>query len=325
MRKSIVLIAVLGAAFVLGAALQPASASCNAARTFSGPNSALVTVRIPNVCEEATCAVSHSPAFKGNFWALGGGNPAATLGADSQNWPALTVTNGIDDGWLARYPGYNLYLGVNIYQGGTPNWTDPRIDGCIDAISGNCMTMLMTDQDALGNGYFIVMSDAPNANLNYEYDHVVLAPIPKARITGSTRVGPGAVNIRVGPPLAADLAAGIRSTGCGANPITGFKIYQQAVPRNGQPPSDRNVGAGWIPVGTTNPITVPEVTVPATCAGDQDIYLAQTLVFDSGYELALVSHNSTRVQCGPNLAEPTDRPRVKPNAVGTPRPDGRSR
>ncbi len=45
-------------------------------------------------------------------------------------------------------------------------------------------------------------------------------------------------------------------------------------------------------------------TVSETCATDSDVYYAHSIVFDSGFETAYVSANSTRVQCGPTVANP---------------------
>ena len=42
------------------------------------------------------------------------------------------------------------------------------------------------------------------------------------------------------------------------------------------------------------------------------IYLATSLVFDSGFELQLVGPNSPRVACGPTIAEPGDLQPRKP-------------
>ena len=46
--------------------------------------------------------------------------------------------------------------------------------------------------------------------------------------------------------------------------------------------------------------------------GDSDVYLATSLVFESGFELQLVGENSVRVACGPTIAQPDDLQPRKP-------------
>jgi hypothetical protein len=70
------------------------------------------------------------------------------------------------------------------------------------------------------------------------------------------------------------------------------------------------VGGGAQP---ETPVGSP-VTVEALCgATNVDVYLATQLTFDSGFTTDVVSANSTRIECGPNVANPTPiRPRVIP-------------
>ena len=61
--------------------------------------------------------------------------------------------------------------------------------------------------------------------------------------------------------------------------------------------SDVTPGGGSLPLGHCT-------TVQITCAGDSDVYLTLSLVFESGYELGHTSENSTRFPCGPTIPPP---------------------
>jgi hypothetical protein len=58
---------------------------------------------------------------------------------------------------------------------------------------------------------------------------------------------------------------------------------------------------------------------------NDDLYLGAVLYFDSGFSTPIVSGNSTRIEAGPNLAEPEDRQRFRPATRQGPRRPSRER
>ncbi|HKQ62707.1 MAG TPA: hypothetical protein VJS92_15560 [Candidatus Polarisedimenticolaceae bacterium] len=87
--------------------------------------------------------------------------------------------------------------------------------------------------------------------------------------------------------------------------ITGYRVHANTQPVGSPSPTDRNRAAGWVPASPITPLNAP-TSVTVNCASPNVTYLGTTLILDSGFELQYVSDNSSRIHCGPNLAEPTE-------------------
>ena len=140
-----------------------------------------------------------------------------------------------------------------------------------------------------------LVGDVPGASM---------VPVPKPRINASSRAG-NTTNLTVGHQ---PLAGGVLNGGGCTLAVTGFKVYQQSVPRNAPAPSSaisRRTNSGWTLLG---PAAAPggDVSGQVTCGVDSDVYLMTTVVLDGNVELQQGSSNSLKVQCGPTLANPTD-------------------
>lgn len=264
---------------------------------------------------------------RGAWWALGQGNPASPGGADNGGW-------GPQD---PSIPGGNLWLrngGPGVYVGG--DWAlDTRINGCIHDPPNpqpGMMVIALTDSDggAPGpnpKGYFAVACVQENAHANFEFGaanggaDLAMVPIPKPSITGSSRGPAGTVDVRFAAPT---IEAGVYTDGlCPATGLVrGYKLYAVVKPRNEREPISRlRTGPeGWIaaslaerPLGSTESLTLP-------CSGESAIWVATSLVFDSGFEGAHLSQNSTKVECSPNLTTKPNQFRLIKNPKGVRNP-----
>jgi len=254
-------------------------------------------------------------SFSGLFWALGAGDPATGLGDDNGTHA--------EDGWF----GYNATPSIDFYYAGyiDTNWSVAGIDGCLynagstGSLDGDeCTCVLLSDQNG-ADGYFAVASgqvnvvgntslNMPGSDGNGNSGPIILVPIPKPFIT-NTVVDPGTLDIDLTVTVAAFSAGVYVKDGCDCGP-TGFKVVSIAIPLGDPPPADRDASL-WTEIelagGGAQPVTPfgSAVTVESTCgSANTDVYLATALVFDSGFGPAVVSRNSTRVECGPNMANP---------------------
>ena len=107
--------------------------------------------------------------------------------------------------------------------------------------------------------------------------------------------------------------------------IAGYQIFSQLINRGDPAPSSNNA-AEWTPVGAPIPLGAPG-TATVACAqdADRDLYVTTGVVFDSGFSNSWVSGNSTRIECGANLAEPEDVIERKPRNREKPRSRSRGR
>jgi hypothetical protein len=267
-----------------------------------------------------------SGAVKGSFWAQGTGDPAVGAGNDNGTFD-LVATGGI---FYPSFPSYGYYAGAELFTG----W-QPGTDGCIGG--SNCLCMLLTDTDG-ANTYFAVVGSQSSPTFTTSLEQggtdgsglynapIIMQPVSAPAINGSARVGTDVqLSVSVGPQQGVYM-----KDGCNCGP-TGYKVLQQIVPRGNMPPSDRAVG--WVDaplagggVQGVNAIG-SQIDVQSTCGtADQDVYLATQLFFDSGFSTSLVSGNSSRVECGTNLADPDSKPRQRPDAIKpTPRSDSGQR
>jgi hypothetical protein len=314
------------AAFVLvllAFAVQPVEAACADARLITGFNvstSERSYIHTPGVCPGGggTCAAPYYSSvtgyISGDFWAVGSGDPFNLLsGIDNGGFHVGTAGQYIDlySGWIT---GSSFFYPAEI----NTSWgEDPSIDGCPDTLAGaKCTAILLSDR--LGSqGFFAFVTAAANAGANYVFTRpggapINLAPVPSVGITGSTRLGPTQVQLTVAPPFGSNPGPAegfyLDSACAGVGTPTGWRVRSQSAPGHGNPaPTDRDVADWGTSLGTATNFGSSQ-TVTASCTGDQDIWLAYTILYDSGLELSYLGGNSSRVECGANLAEPDDRP-----------------
>ena len=211
------------------------------------------------------------------------------------------------------------------------------IDGCIQLNPpGTCTCVLIEDNDGV-NGYFAIVSNATDPIYTTDLDQpandgsgnlgpIRLAPIPPPTILASARkLGGFDLDITATIPPLTTPTDGVHQSGgsCACGPI-GFKVMQAIVLRGAPAPTDRwaswapmnLVGGGaqgWTAMGTPLP-------VESLCGStDQDVYITSQLQFDSGFTTSIVSGNSTRIECGPNVADPDPiKPRFRPADIRPP-------
>lgn len=298
------------AALLIALFAAPTLAVCGNARLF---NAYYSPVRTPGYTPTYGTSSSVSTDMVGSFWALGSGDPVIGDGNDNGTFPAvLNVGYGYYAGWVSVPVAYG-YPATIVSQ-----WAaDPGIDNCIDAAGpggscGNgacCMAILLSDQDDSGAGYFTYLTAPSDIFSNYFFDQtgdIDLVAIPKLNITGSSRQGASGVDVSVtldGP------GAGFYIDASCPVSITSYQVWIQEVPRpGGSPPDSRAIG-DWTPIGDVTSVGT-ETTVNATCSGDADLYLAASLIVDDGFGTGHVGPNSTRVECGPTVADPEPRSRL---------------
>jgi len=311
MKKLVVFSVAAMLLLVVSAAVQPANAVCASSRGFTGGY-----IYTPGVCVDGggdgPCDVngsSVSPGFVGTFWHVGNGNPTEGLGNDSDGFPAVP-------NWIFPYPNYPVVI--------AGDWgTDPRIDGCIDVPqpggpAAKCMAIQLYDVDLDGNPFFAILTKGANATGDYLFGDgpFNLAPLPALDIINTIRTG-GGTGIQFTAMLnAAGLDAGLYLDTTGACADTGsedlfdgYRLRYQSVARGAGEPNDPS-SDGWlqcggiIPVGQAGTCDVPT-------PGDVDVFLSYSLVTDSGYESGITGDESTRVQGGPNLADPAPRIQIR--------------
>jgi len=277
---------------------------------------------------------------KGSFWALGTGDQAnAGSGNDSNTYDIMTA------GGFGFYANPGVYEHGGRFAG---NWNSGSIDGCIGGGNCMCLlvTDVLPGTD---DAQFMVVGGRSagtedtllNAGGTDGQNHLTplkMVAIPRPNITGSTRLaGSNDVDLAVSLPA---LTGGVYSTpgsGCDCSPV-GYRVVQSIVPRGTTVPTDRDRAATWdddnnagtpevdlysepiLTAGGAQPAAgtslTGSVSVRSLCgSSDQDVYLTAQLVFDGsggpGTEWVAehLSGNSTRVECGPNLADPDDKPR----------------
>ncbi len=239
---------------------------------------------------------STSPTFTGVFWMLGAGDPAFLAGIDNGSYASSYWT------YAYTYPThtYPTLLGTPAGSGWSSN---PGIDGCPDQIDGlRCMAVAFSDQDDAGRGYFALLAEPQSliAPAEFAFEQpgnapILLAPIPAPQITASRPIDSGTIEVDIASPTV--FAGFYLDEVCDDEPFVGYRIYRQGVAAAGSPPLDRQLIAGWTDPTTIVPNGDP-VTISVDCSSDAEVYLATTLVFDSGFETQHVSADGIVVQCG---------------------------
>lgn len=328
MKNLLRMAAPVGLALLAVALMLPsAEASCPNAR---GINPSNLTLQTPGTFTGPYGPYSISAEFKTVFWSFGT-NPGGLPG------PGGNDSGTIDPACLVyRAP----YGDLSHLDGGLgcSHWNAAGVDGCVDADGTNgtaadpaqCTVLLFSDDDDAGIGYFALLSVGPDAGQNYDFSvatggaGVTLAPVPKPNITGSVRSGGLSVQLTLNVSPGAGPANGYYLACQQPSLTTGsrYRIYTQSTPRDAGAPTGENSRdlsnwtlepstAAGIPTGSPTSVTV-------TCGGtDLDFYLCSTLLLPAGngsfYELANCSRDATKVECGPNLAEPARPGRPRPN------------
>jgi hypothetical protein len=226
----------------------------------------------------------------GSFWGLGQYNPASPGGTDNG------LIGPVD--WLRYIPGAGFYTvgdwSSNLYDGcpqDPPNPQPARFGVQWTTSDGNdsYFAALCAGEDIFGAFPIVDIPGSP------------MSRVPKPVIHASSRLGT-TTNLTVGTE---PIPAVQNTNGC-ALAVTGFKIYTQTVPRNAPAPTgpaSRNPIGGWTLLGQS--AGGGDVAGGVNCAVDGDIYLLTTLVLDGNVEIGQGSRNSTKVECGPNLATPS--------------------
>jgi hypothetical protein len=321
-----------GAALVMGiiAIATPAEAACGLPRAISSLPSTIHTPGGPFNPPYNTSVNN----LRGEFWSLasvpaGGGNPAQGPGNDSgANTGHAVVGEAYNWIYVGGY-GQDAFLG-----GGQSHWAYAGTDGCIafdGAVGtgtggaddpGQCMVVLLTDDDGQGHGFFALLAVAPDAGFDYRFNTaagngpITLAPIPKPNITGSVRNGGNSVDLSVNVPApAAGLYLGCSPAQNAALAGARYRVYSRNTPPNAGNDPDRDKDT-WTPAGGPFPVGQP-TTINAACGGvDRDFYLCATIEVPAGngefFQMDTCSNDSTRIECGPNLAQPRD-PRRTPS------------
>lgn len=328
MRKLLTLGIGAAALLVLAAGVQPAQAACAGTLGLiqtSASNSTTSWI-FSDPQWAANCGggsqyycYTSAPAMAapaGKFWAIGTGNPAIGLGDDNGSFDA--------SGWLRElnppFGGYLFY--PFLIAGGWPGASD---GGC--PVGSNPCTCVLLEDQINGVGYYAIVGARDNGAGLYSAiqpgnQPIQLLPIPAPGITATQRLNPS-LDVDATVKLATAGGAVYDPTGCGCAP-TGFRVREQIVtadPGDGDAnaPVDRAEGSGWnLPdlaaggpqgtatfgLGMSDGAVVRSLCGGMGQAGDKDVYLATELVFPDGFTTDLVSANSTRIECGPNLAEP---------------------
>lgn len=304
---------------------QPANAICGAPFVITSiADSATYSYLVNPAVDPATQGLQGStvsPALQGFFWGLGVGDPTLGVGADNGSWAAPD--------WLYVVDGYP----ANILT----HWAESTgIDNCIDvqgALGDRCQVTFFQDVDPdTGEGLFVLISTADDDAggdfyLNREGNApITLVPAEKMAVLNSIRNGSQGVTVQLSGPSVAGVVAGslldadvdcVVAGGGGTDPlngiVTGFSVRYLVQPRGTQPPTNFAASA-WTDAGTgILPLGAPAQAAVDCGGADGDVYLTYQLHFDSGFASPLVSASTTRTECGPNVADPAERIRIKPD------------
>ncbi len=295
------------AAVALAASFAPARAGCPGNALLDATQSYLVSN--PDWgCGSFGCYASQSdapvgPTIRGVFWQLGAGNPVVGQGNDSGTFtggfgppdPWLKQVSASFPGGLYHYPAWvSLKSGPNYNPGPPVTWSDPLVDGCGPTSPDICTCMLLSDQWG-GVGYFGMLGAQASATLNTNLDPgttIRLGAIPAPQV-----IDPAAdevqqqmrFDLRVDPPL----VGRFEKDDCSCT--LGYRILAARTAPGAPAPVDRVQGWSVLPLtsGQPQPITpfTDTVSVLVDCSDPllTDVYLAASLVGDSGFETPHVS------------------------------------
>ena len=231
----------------------------------------------------------------GRFWSLATGDPSACSGDDSNELE-------LGDWTYVDGPGRTI-----IGDWSTPGPHGQFADGCIlgqTAAKGvEVQVVMFSDEDGAGtHGYYAAAAVQRLLGSAFEFEFarvgtdITLVAIPKPFVTSSQESN-GLVTLGLAPPSTSSLQAGFFTDGVASfgDVVVGYRTYTKVVPRSAAPPATRE-RSSWQPATGVVPLG-QGVTVTAKCGSGFDLYLATAVAFDSGYESAHLSENSTRVFC----------------------------
>jgi hypothetical protein len=253
---------------------------------------------------------SVSADFSGSFWALGTGDPALGQGDDNGLLPAADWSYDPSPCVGGGMPGYENARWPRVISG---TWSAPGIDGCVDAagtyaeLTGDeCMLVALSDQSD-GQSYFALLSALVNLD---EFEDplfwpwrdlgpIELAELPSPEISQLLEGPPsgGRCEVVVTAPSPAAIAGGLYlDGGCATDLVQGYNVYR-SMSKSGSPPDDLSLEADW-DLLTSTPIPLGESATLAIVGGASGrIYLAGSLVFESGFETDRVSPPAGPVTC----------------------------
>ena len=237
-------------------------------------------------------------SLRGVFWAAGLGDPVVGAGNDNGSFD-------VSD-WIYFYAntGLGLYYGAEI----NTSWaSSPDIDGCITASADGCNCVLLTQNAPGQNPRFALLSAAGIAQAFFVLPGnapVILADIPRPFIASSSR-DPVTFDVSLGVQIQEPATGIYELDGCDCG--LSFRPREIIVPRGDTPPADRNTDA-WTPLGAPVDAAAQADVVSLCGASNTDLWLATELVVDpasnGGFGSPYVSDTGTRIECGPNLADP---------------------
>ncbi len=260
--------------------------------------------RLIDGCAGGTCQYIQSPgakAFKGSFWGFGGGNP--TVGAGDDNGSLLAVGNGNpNNDWVYSNSGNYYIAGI---------WSVTGVDGCVDNNTTpfpKRTVIALSDADPPGDtskAYFGLVCKEQDANGNYPVSLLgppQLVQIPYPHLLASSR-SPGVSVTGTFRRASANISGGtLADASCGPL-LRGYKLYTQVRPNGAGQPGNRDRASGWT-AAPTGEIAIDQDSPPLTvsCSQSTSVYVAMSLVFESGFETAHVSQQ-VRIACDPTLSD----------------------
>ena len=258
-------------------------------------------------------------SLEGSWWAIGTGNPAFGAGDDNGTFDAAR--------WIQVYSGAGP--GGTFYYGGyfATGWgATAEVDGCINNNTTGCTCILLTTNGPGEPPRFALLGAQGNSNFDAFFNlpgnaPIVLADLPTPVIQTSSRDVNNDLTLGVG---VTDASAGVYQQDM-CNCALSFRVREIVQARGLEPPMDRD-SAAWD--GAANPVDAVDASssVFSSCgATDTDVWLATELVVDpasaGGFASPVVSDLGTRIECGPNVADPKP-VKERPTPVARPNPRG---
>jgi thrombospondin type 3 repeat protein len=262
-------------------------------------------------CYESQSGPPIGPTIRGVFWRIGAGNPGFRQGLDCG---AFTGGFAFGDGWIKQvsqsfanglyhYPAWvSLKTGPNYIAGAPVSWSDPWVDGCGPTSPGICTCMLLSDQWD-DTGYFAMLGARSGASLNTDLNPggvIRLGAMPQPQVIGR---GGDETNRRLFFDVRVDAPLLGRFEKDDCDCTYGYRIFAKYTAQ-GVPPSLDRI-EGWSALTGTSGYTQPftrygdAVSVLVDCSHPllTDVYLAASLVSDSGFETPQVSSQIGPFDC----------------------------
>jgi hypothetical protein len=255
-------------------------------------------------------------SVSGFWWAVGSGDPALSMGNDNGSFAPAD--------WLEIYT--YMYAGMQYWNGAyfVTSWDREGVDGCIFDAANRCTCVMLTTNAPSEGPKFVLMSAIADISsittfVNPGSAPFVMADVPTPVVLNSSRDGANNLTLDLG---LSDASSGRYET-CDCN--LSYRVRSIVQARGLEPPLDRDSSTWDADTSTVADAETP-TSLQSLCGDtDTDVYLATQLVGDptsnGGFDAGVVSENSTRIECGPNLADPTpigDRPVpvARPNPRG---------